>query len=103
MLLAREQSPSDAATRITRVEASSGMPLPSTRVETSRGMLLTSTHVEAALTTNVLPSAQALFSPDELTAPIMVELQIWFSDIAAYNETSHYFYELERAASPDKV
>ena len=80
------------------------MLLPSTRVECIIRDAAPSTRVEASRSTlNILPSAQAQFTPDALTAPITVELQIWFSDIAAFNETSHYFYELERAASPDKV
>ena len=43
------------------------------------------------------------FRPHALAHPIGVELQIWFSDISDFNETSHWFYEIERAASPGSV
>ena len=45
----------------------------------------------------------ATFLPDGFARPIVVEIQLWCTKIMALNDTSHWEYEVARAATPEAV
>ena len=45
----------------------------------------------------------ASFKPDALSAPIIVEIQLWVASIMALNDVSHAQYEIARAKDPRAI
>ena len=43
------------------------------------------------------------FQPEFLAVALVVEIQIWFADLMAFNDRSHRAYEAARAAAPGDV
>ena len=62
--------------------------------------------ISAQVAQNVAPfnyHINALFKPDGVKDPLLIEIQLWMTSIMELNDVSHAQYEVSRAATPGDI